>query len=117
MSKRGPEKATFRARCCSGLEHGFSITAQVAKSVSGPLRERIRKTAAFVENIPEEKLQAAGNRIVKAWGRDMKVDVYLRQILVPNAFFHITVAYAILRNQSVDVGKLDFVGFVDFLPR
>ena len=81
------------------------------------VRERIRKTAAFVENIPEEKFQDAGNRIVKAWGKDMKADVYLRQILIPNAFFHITMAYAILRNQGVDVGKLDFVGFVEFLPR
>ena len=81
------------------------------------VRERIRKTAAFVESIPEGKFQGAGTRIVKAWGKDMKADVYLRQILIPNAFFHITVAYSILRNQGVDVGKLDFVGFVEFLPR
>ena len=81
------------------------------------VRERIRKTVAFVENISEDKFLDAGTRIVKAWGKDMKADVYLRQILIPNAFFHITAAYAILRNQGVDVGKFDFVGFVEFLPR
>jgi len=80
------------------------------------VRERIRKTVAFVESIPEEKFQGAGDRIVKAWGKNMKADIYLRQILIPNAFFHITAAYAILRNQGVDVGKLDFVGFIEFLP-
>ncbi|MBV9262281.1 MAG: DUF1993 family protein, partial [Pseudolabrys sp.] len=28
----------------------------------------------------------------------------------PNFFFHVTTAYAILRHNGVDIGKMDFLG-------
>ena len=37
-------------------------------------------------------------------------DDYLLQLVVPNAFFHITMAYAILRHNGVELGKRDFLG-------
>jgi hypothetical protein len=30
--------------------------------------------------------------------------------VLPNFFFHITAAYAILRHNGVEVGKMDFLG-------
>ena len=35
---------------------------------------------------------------------------YLIQFSLPNFYFHVTTAYAILRHNGVEVGKLDFVG-------
>jgi hypothetical protein len=35
---------------------------------------------------------------------------YLVQIAVPNFYFHVTTAYAILRHNGVDLGKMDFIG-------
>jgi hypothetical protein len=29
---------------------------------------------------------------------------------LPNFYFHVTTAYAILRHNGVDVGKMDFIG-------
>lgn len=34
---------------------------------------------------------------------------YLLQMVVPNTYFHLTAAYAILRHNGVDVGKIDFL--------
>lgn len=37
---------------------------------------------------------------------------YLLSFALPNFYFHITAAYAILRHNGVDVGKMDFLGGV-----
>jgi hypothetical protein len=38
---------------------------------------------------------------------------YLLQFALPNFFFHVTTAYAILRHNGVEIGKGDFVGALD----
>ncbi len=40
---------------------------------------------------------------------------YLMQVAIPNIFFHIVAAYAILRHNGVDVGKRDFLGPIRFV--
>jgi Uncharacterized protein conserved in bacteria len=35
---------------------------------------------------------------------------YLRHMALPNFFFHVTTAYALLRHNGVDLGKSDFLG-------
>jgi hypothetical protein len=42
-------------------------------------------------------------------------DDYLLQITIPNTFFHISMAYAILRHNGLDVGKMDFLGPINFI--
>lgn len=82
------------------------------------LRARIRKTIAFVDEVPEAQYAGAGERRVRlSWapgkfigGRD-----YLLQMTIPNTYFHITAAYAILRHNGVDVGKQDFLRPINFV--
>jgi hypothetical protein len=35
---------------------------------------------------------------------------YLFRFVLPNVFFHVTTAYAILRHNGVELGKNDFLG-------
>ena len=35
---------------------------------------------------------------------------YLLQVAVPDVYFHVSMAYAILRHNGVDIGKMDFRG-------
>jgi hypothetical protein len=35
---------------------------------------------------------------------------YLTGFVLPNIYFHITTAYAILRHNGVKIGKRDFIG-------
>jgi hypothetical protein len=38
---------------------------------------------------------------------------YLLQFALPNFYFHMTAAYAILRHNGVELGKADFIGALD----
>jgi hypothetical protein len=45
----------------------------------------------------------------------MAGDDYLVQMTIPNTYFHLTMAYAILRHNGVDVGKMDFLGPINLV--
>jgi hypothetical protein len=83
------------------------------------LRARIQKTVAFVESLTEEQFaDAAGQRVSMSWAPEGKILVgqdYLLQMVIPNAYFHITMAYAILRHHGVDIGKMDFLGPISWV--
>jgi uncharacterized protein len=82
------------------------------------LRARIRKTVAFAESVKEAQYASASERKVRlSWvpgkyigGRD-----YLLEMTIPNTYFHIAMAYAILRHNGVDVGKMDFLGQINLV--
>ncbi len=77
------------------------------------LHERIGKALAFVETVSEADLAGAADRkVAPAWlkGSWLRGNDYLVQVAVPNFFFHVTTAYAILRHAGVDVGKMDYIG-------
>lgn len=82
------------------------------------LRARIRKTVVFAESVKEAQFVGADKRKVKlSWapGKVIGGQDYLLQVTVPNVFFHIAMAYAILRHNGVDVGKRDFLGPINFV--
>ena len=82
------------------------------------LRARIRKTVAFAKSVKEAQYAGASERKVKlSWapGKVISGKDYLLQVTIPNAFFHIAMAYAILRHNGVDVGKMDFLGPINFV--
>jgi hypothetical protein len=77
------------------------------------LRQRIKKCLAFVESVPAKDLaRAADRKVAPPWlgGRWLRGDDYVIHVALPNFFFHATMAYAILRHNGVDLGKMDFVG-------
>jgi hypothetical protein len=83
------------------------------------LRARIRKTIAFVESVkPEEYAHASEQQVHMSWAPAGKVlggEDYLLQMSIPNVYFHLAMAYAILRSNGVDVGKMDFLGGVNWV--
>ena len=94
-----------------------SPTHEDAEKTIHELRERIRKTIAFVEGVKEKQYEGGSERIVGvSWapGKTLTGRDYLLQIAIPNVFFHITTAYSILRHNGVDVGKMDYLGKIDW---
>jgi len=82
------------------------------------LRQRIHKTIAFVDSVEEAQFAGASERQVSlSWapGKVIGGLDYLLQMTVPNTFFHITTAYAILRHNGVDVGKMDYLGSLNLV--
>ncbi len=77
------------------------------------LRERIAKCSAFVATVQEKDCAGAEDRkVAPTWleGRWLRGGDYLAQVAVPNFFFHITTAYAILRHNGVPLGKMEYIG-------
>jgi hypothetical protein len=78
------------------------------------VRARIRKTVAFAESVTEGQYAGARQRKVSLsfapQGKAIGGEGYLLQIAIPNIYFHLTTAYAILRHNGVDIGKRDFLG-------
>jgi NAD(P)-dependent dehydrogenase (short-subunit alcohol dehydrogenase family) len=82
------------------------------------LRARIRKTVTFAEGVSEQQyIGASERRVSLSWapGKVIGGEDYLVQLTIPNLFFHLTTAYAILRHNGVDVGKMDFLGSMNFV--
>lgn len=78
------------------------------------LRVRVGKALAFLEGTTPEQLADGADRTVtlKINGEDVNLRGldYLTQRALPNFFFHVTTAYAILRHNGVPLGKRDFIG-------
>jgi hypothetical protein len=82
------------------------------------VRTRIRKTVAFAESVKEAEYADASERKVSlSWapGKVLGGEDYLFQMTIPNTFFHIAMAYAILRHNGVDIGKMDFLGPINWV--
>jgi uncharacterized protein len=81
------------------------------------LRARIQKTIDYVQSIPAAKFEGAESREVQlpmGPGRTLKLtgEEMLRGFSLPNFFFHVTMAYALLRQGGVELGKMDYLGAV-----
>ncbi|RKH27113.1 DUF1993 domain-containing protein [Corallococcus sicarius] len=79
------------------------------------LEARIAKTIAFIESVPAEKLNGTEEKSISVPRRghdpmQFSGEGYLKQFALPNFFFHVTTAYALLRHNGVDLGKADFLG-------
>jgi hypothetical protein len=78
------------------------------------LRTRIANTIDYVKSVPASAVDGSEDKdvVLKTPGGDMpfKGLAYLTGFALPNFFFHLTTAYAILRHNGVPLGKLDFLG-------
>src|ERR1700731_4539879 len=82
------------------------------------LRARIRNTVDFAESVKETQYAGASERKLSlSWapGKVIGGEDYVLQMTIPNTFFHIAMAYAILRHNGVDVGKMDFLGPINLV--
>lgn len=81
------------------------------------LRTRITETVKYLSTITEKDLAGIQEKRVTTprWeGKTLSGTEYLIQHSTPNLYFHITVAYEILRHNGLDVGKKDFLGPLPF---
>ena len=80
------------------------------------LKARVNRTLDFIKSIKPQQLQGAETReiVLQFPQRTLRftgID-YLTKFVLPNFFFHVTIAYALFRKNGVDVGKQDFLGSI-----
>lgn len=77
------------------------------------LHARVARCLEFVDSVTAADCEGADDRKVSpTWlgGAWLKGSDYLAEVAVPNFYFHLTMAYAILRHNGVALGKMDFIG-------
>ena len=78
------------------------------------LRQRVRATIEFIQSVPAGKIDGTEEKEVSLPRRSgpiiMKGEAYLKHFALPNFFFHATTAYALLRHNGVEIGKMDYLG-------
>jgi hypothetical protein len=81
------------------------------------LKERIEKTIAFVKSVEASKLDGAEDRevVLTFPGNELRFTGarFLTGFALPNFYFHVAMAYALLRANGAPVGKMDFLGGVN----
>ena len=78
------------------------------------LKDRVARTIAFIESVDRPALEGVEDREVtlrfpNGMGYRFVGKDYLTGFALPNFFFHVTTAYAILRSAGVSLGKPDFL--------
>ena len=79
------------------------------------LQQRITKTLGFVDSVPQADVDAGAQRAITHGAGERarhfaSGEAYVTRFALPNFFFHVTTAYAILRHNGVPIGKKDFIG-------
>jgi hypothetical protein len=112
---RQVQLAADHARNCAALLSGAEAPrfADGEKSLA-ELIARVENTAAFLGAIPANRIDGSEDKTVTVKVRDGEMNMTGLELLLnrslPNFFFHVTTAYAILRHNGVEIGKRDFMG-------
>ncbi|QEY62490.1 DUF1993 domain-containing protein [Metapseudomonas lalkuanensis] len=109
--------ASDMAKGCAARLAGVEVPSwEDTESTFDELQARIAKTLDFIKGIDAAKLEGSETRTVVLKMRSGELSFsgrdYLLGFAMPNFYFHVTAAYAILRYNGVDVGKMDYLGGV-----
>lgn len=77
------------------------------------LHVRVRSVIKYLDGLSAKDFDGAAARVVTQprWeGKIMTGADYFLEHALPNFFFHVTHAYAILRHNGVSIGKRDYLG-------
>lgn len=107
--------ATDVAKGCGGRLAGVDVPKyEDNESSFDELQARVARTIAFLNGLRPEQIDGSEDRDVTIPTRNQpltfKGQPYLLYFVLPNFYFHVTTAYAILRHNGLDIGKMDYLG-------
>lgn len=106
--------ATDHAKGCMARLAGHAPeTIEDKETTFLELQARIAKVVAIVEGYTEAQLEGSETReiVIKIPNAELKFNGldYVNTWAMPNFYFHLTTAYAILRHNGIELGKRDFL--------
>ncbi len=81
------------------------------------LKERINKVIGYLKEFNQDDFTGASDRKIELQfmpGKYITGEEYLVEFVIPNFYFHYCAAYSILRHNGLDIGKMDYIGSVNF---
>jgi hypothetical protein len=79
----------------------------------------IEAATAYLRSVSPARMDEQAGRIVPIFfdaGRGLSAESYAAKVIMPDFYFHLSVAYAILRHKGVPLGKKDFLGKLGTVP-
>jgi hypothetical protein len=83
------------------------------------LKSSLKQTIAYLRAIKPQCFADRGRALLPLFfdsARGLDPEAHASRLTVPDFFFHVTVAYAILRHNGVALGKSDFLGPLGAAP-
>jgi uncharacterized protein len=101
-------------RVAAGLVDKEAPVHEDTEQTMTQLRERIQKCVAYLTTFRAGDFSAVTSKtqvkLLNPPGKAMYAEDALLARSIPNFFFHVVIAYSILRAGGVDLGKSDFLG-------
>lgn len=122
-----PDMFDFTRQIQIATDFAKGVTARLAgldvpvfednETTFAELHTRVNKTLQFISSIPAAKIDGSEEReIITRQGtpkeKKFTGQSYLLHYGLPQFFFHITTAYAILRSNGIEIGKRDYMGAI-----
>ena len=119
-----PDMFVFAKQVQAATDHARASGARLAgvepptleadeKSIAD-LIARVEKTVAFLTTLKPEQIDGSEDKTISFKMRGNEVSYkgldFLLNSNMPNFYFHLTTAYAIMRSNGVEIGKRDFMG-------
>ena len=119
-----PDMFAFAKQVQAATDHARASGARLAgleppaiegdeKSLAD-LIARVEKTVAFLGTLKPEQIDGSEDKTISFKMRGNEVSYkgldFLLNSNMPNFYFHLTTAYAIMRSNGVEIGKRDFMG-------
>lgn len=109
------QSASDAAKGCAARLAGIEAPSMPdTETTFAELHARIAKTLDFLNSVKPEQLAGAESReiVLKFPNGEMKFSGkdYATGFALPNFYFHVTTAYALLRHKGIAIGKMDFLG-------
>jgi len=123
-ARLSPDMIPFRGQIMIATDHVKGSISRLAgrevpswpdtEQTFDELRARIRKALDLLASVQPADLEGSEDRDVtlKLGGNEVQENglLYLTQRALPNFYFHVTTAYAILRANGAPIGKRDYIG-------
>lgn len=105
--------ATFQAQSLAARLSGQEyIEPEEDLDTYGKMHARIQQALRALENIDKEAVNGRGEMVTQITRREQTMEVPVKAVVglmnMPNVYFHVSMAYAILRKEGVPLGKRDW---------
>ncbi len=123
VARLAPDQYTFTRQVQAACDSAKFAAARVSgkappahpdtETTMEQLHARVRSVIEYLGTFATRDFEGGEARIVPLSfmpGKGLKGDDYLTEMALPNFYFHLNMAYAILRHNGVPVGKVDYIG-------
>jgi hypothetical protein len=109
------QRASDTAKAAMGRLGGIAVPSFPDTEASlAELKQRLANTVAFLDTVEPAQLDGAGDKTIEikigGFALQPTGQDYALSFVLPNFFFHVATAHAILRHNGVAVGKRDYLG-------